>query len=140
MDMVDLRSLSDYESLERDSWGIPTIPAATVGDREHILENPTGATGSLDMILMPGVAFDLDPKTSFVRRLGHGKGFYDYFLHRYMQDRGSLYSNKLSSSPGTDILLYGLALKEQLLKSETGSWVHGLVVGDGNILEGPLEE
>jgi 5-formyltetrahydrofolate cyclo-ligase len=147
MDMVDLRSLSDYDSLKRDSWGIPTIGADTVDERERILENSTKEREALDMILMPGVAFDIDPKTAFVRRLGHGKGFYDYFLHRYRKTRGSHLEGS-STSPGTDVLLYGLALDEQFLKANTGfsvpvgehdSLLHGLVVGDGEMVKGPIK-
>jgi len=147
MDMVDLRSLSDYDSLKRDSWGIPTVAAETVSQREHILGNSTRESEALDMILMPGVAFDIDPNTDSVRRLGHGKGFYDYFLHRYRERRES-HVKEASTSPGTDVLLYGLALEEQFLKTNTGSSVpvgehdsllHGLVVGDGELVEGPLK-
>jgi len=144
MDMVDLHSLSDYESLKRDSWGIPTISADTADQREHILRK--GNEG-LDMILMPGVAFDIDPESSYVRRLGHGKGFYDYFLHRYMESKRS-HRIEPSKIPTRDVLLYGLALEEQVLKPETGSSVpvgeydsllHGVVVGDGKLLEGPVK-
>lgn len=143
MDMVDLRSLSDYDSLKRDSWGIPTIGADTVDEREHVLSKESAP---LDIILMPGVAFDIDPKTGFVRRLGHGKGFYDYFLHKYMQARGSQ-EKKPVMGPEADALLYGLALSEQFLGSVDASSVpvgehdnplHGLFIGDGNILEGPV--
>lgn len=148
MDMVNLLSVSDYDSLTRDSWGIPTIGADTVDQREHILENSTKESGGLDIVLMPGVAFDIDPKTGFVRRLGHGKGFYDFFLHRYKQIRGSHVEGP-STSPGTDVLLYGLALEEQFLGSSTSSSVpvgehdsllHGLVVGNGELVEGPLKQ
>jgi 5-formyltetrahydrofolate cyclo-ligase len=147
MDMVDLRSLYDYDSLQRDSWGIPTIGTDSVEQREHILKNSTKECEGLDMILMPGVAFDIDPKTGFVRRLGHGKGFYDYFLHRYRESHGAQVEGP-STSPGTDVLLYGLALEEQFLKPNTGfsvpvgdhdSVLHGLVVGEGDILQGRLQ-
>ena len=143
MDMVDLRSLSDYDRLTRDSWGIPTIGTDTIGQREHILKDSTNESEPLDMILMPGVAFDIDPNGGFIRRLGHGKGFYDYFLHRYMQCRGSQARGGLLN-PGADVLLYGLALKEQLLEAETALSVpvgdydhllHGLLVGDGRVLK-----
>ena len=145
MEMVDLCSLSDYNSLKRDNWGIPTIEADTVDEREHVLAKESEG---LDMILMPGVAFDADQQTHFVRRLGHGKGFYDYFLHRYRESKGSQVEEP-SKSPGTDVLLYGLALEEQFLSLGTGlsvpvgehdSLIHGLLVGDGRILEGPLSE
>lgn len=147
MDMVDLRSLSDYDSLERDKWGIPTIAADTIEQREHILEISTKDSKGLDLILVPGVAFDVDPETGFVRRLGHGKGYYDYFLHRYRESRGSHAKERLMS-PGTDVLLYGLALEEQYLKAnsspsvpigEHDSLLHGLVVGDGELVDGPLK-
>jgi 5-formyltetrahydrofolate cyclo-ligase len=144
MDMVNLHSLSDYESLKRDSWGIPTISADTVEKREHILQKGNEV---LDMILMPGVAFEIDLESGYVRRLGHGKGFYDYFLHRYMESKGS-HGTEPSRSPTRDVLLYGLALEDQYLKPGTESSVpvgeydsllHGLVVGDGKLLEGPVK-
>jgi 5-formyltetrahydrofolate cyclo-ligase len=142
MDMVDIRSLSDYDSLERDNWGIPTVGADTVEEREHVLSS---GSQPLDMILMPGVAFDIDPKSGFIRRLGHGKGFYDYFLHRYKQNHGS--HMKEWSGPQTEALLYGLALEEQFLKSDAEASVpvgeqdnplHGLFVGNGKITERPV--
>jgi len=52
---------------------------------------------------------------------------------------------KQSTDQGTDILLYGLALEEQFLEPEKGTSVpvgeqdfllHGLFVGDGNIVGG----
>ncbi|KAE8450517.1 hypothetical protein EG329_006248 [Mollisiaceae sp. DMI_Dod_QoI] len=140
MDMVDLRSLLDYESLERDSWGIPTINVKTVDQRERILEDAKEKE-ALDLILMPGVAFQRDESTGFVKRLGHGKGFYDYFLHRYRESRGSRVEEP-SKNPGTDVLLYGLALEEQLLGvteelpiGKHDSLLHGLVIGDGRLVE-----
>lgn len=140
MDMVDLRSLSDYDSLKRDAWGIPTIGTDTVDEREHIL---TKGVRPLDMILMPGVAFEIDSEDGSLKRLGHGKGFYDYFLHRYREIHKS--QAQESALPGTDVLLYGLALEEQYLRAETGASVpvgvndsplHCLLLGDGTILEG----
>jgi 5-formyltetrahydrofolate cyclo-ligase len=143
MDMVDLRSLMDYETLKRDSWRIPTIDAGTVDEREHVLTN---GSEKLDLVLMPGVAFDVDPKSGFIRRLGHGKGFYDYFLHRYREGQSSQIKEP-SETPGTDVLLYGLALEEQYLNSGTGvsipvgehdSLLHGLLLGNGKTLVGPI--
>jgi 5-formyltetrahydrofolate cyclo-ligase len=49
---------------------------------------------------------------------------------------------------GTDVWLYGLALEEQFLGSNTGSSIpvgehdnllHGLIIGDGKLLEGPIK-
>ena len=94
MDMVSLHSQHDYDSLERDRWGIPTPGQASMAARENCLGDDaitpsdqiteTGGYGDLDMILMPGVAFDLG-----CRRLGHGKGYYDFFLSRYHQTRAA---------------------------------------------------
>jgi len=80
MDMVSISSEADYNSLPRDSWGIPTPDPASISTRIRSLSAASRSANSesLDMIVIPGVAFDQDR-----RRLGHGKGFYDLFLHRY---------------------------------------------------------
>jgi len=140
MDMVDLRSLSDYDSLQRDIWGIPTLGPDTVDERENIL---TAGSRPLDLILMPGMAFQIDPENGSLKRLGHGKGYYDYFLYRYRGIHGSQAQGPRMVA-GYDVLLYGLALEEQYLKAERGlsvpvgehdSPLHGLLLGDGTILD-----
>jgi len=75
MDMLSLHSLADYQSFKPDNWGIPTIPGDSISARRNCLE---GEESGLDLIVMPGVAFD-----EGFKRLGHGKGYYDYFLARY---------------------------------------------------------
>ena len=86
MDMVSLQSPEDYESLQPDSWGIPTPGKETMNRRKYVLGekeivqcniNEKG-NEDLEIIIMPGVAFDRK-----LSRLGHGKGFYDSFLERY---------------------------------------------------------
>ncbi|KAI0436536.1 5-formyltetrahydrofolate cyclo-ligase [Xylaria telfairii] len=146
MDMVSLKGLQDYESLQRDKWGIPSVDSATVHERQRSigeLDGERSADAPLDLILLPGVAFDLDPETGVVRRLGHGKGFYDYFLHRYAL---ATKSEKISSDDGPSVLLYALALREQLLSSTSGEAVpvgphdqplDGLILGDGQIKQSP---
>lgn len=84
MDMVELRSMNDFESLTPDKWGIPTPSEASISSRANCFGG-TGITNGqttkssegLDLIVMPGMAFDFN-----YGRLGHGKGFYDYFLTR----------------------------------------------------------
>jgi 5-formyltetrahydrofolate cyclo-ligase len=137
MEMLELHSLSDYVAMKSDSWGIPSITADTAEERQGILK---GNGQHLDLILMPGMAFALDQESGCVRRLGHGRGYYDYFLHRYRVNRGPHDATPPGMIPGTDVLLYGLALKEQILDSQTtvpvgelDSLLHGLLVGDGEI-------
>lgn len=136
MDMVRLNNVQDYESLKRDKWGIPSIDPATVQERHRILgtsDRKPSDQPLLDLILMPGVAFDLAPNSREIRRLGHGRGFYDLFLERYAERLEQLHVK------GPSVLLYGLGLKEQFLSSATdevpvGPYdqpLHGLILGDG---------
>jgi len=69
--------------LKPDAWGIPTLGEESVAQRSNAL----GGSGAreidsgppaLDIIFLPALAFDLQ-----LRRLGHGKGFYDRYLTRY---------------------------------------------------------
>lgn len=86
MDMVSLQSLEDYETLEPDSWGIPTPSETSIGGRKRCLDSLQDEGRKeketeeeiLEMIIMPGMAFDTN-----LGRLGHGKGYYDFFLQRY---------------------------------------------------------
>ena len=88
MDMLALESIEEFESLEPDRWGIPSLKQTQVATKKNCLggygispgtsSQATKEDHSLDLILMPGMAFDHG-----FRRLGHGKGFYDHFLARY---------------------------------------------------------
>jgi 5-formyltetrahydrofolate cyclo-ligase len=144
MDMVKLKSLEDYEGLERDSWGIPTVMEQSLEGRDRIL----GTVGEkevrkgLDLLLLPGVAFDAIGQPAVVNRLGHGKGFYDYFLHRYghLSQEGVIDGFK----PDMTWWKFGLALREQYLDKDKNLQVpmgpydqhlDGLVVGDGQVIK-----
>lgn len=142
MDMVRLRDIRDYESLKPDRWGIPSVDPATVHERQRILGGPDAHHSEkalLDLILMPGVAFDMGPENGAIRRLGHGKGFYDYFISRHNAKSSSL------GVQGPPALLIGLALSEQFLSSPSEGTVpvgpldqplDGLILGNGEI-KGP---
>ncbi|OTB05454.1 hypothetical protein M426DRAFT_56804 [Hypoxylon sp. CI-4A] len=144
MDMVSLNDIEDYESLQRDKWGIPSVDAATVHERKRSVGELDGKRSedvSLDLIILPGVAFDIDPQSKAIRRLGHGKGFYDYFLHRYAL-AATAEERKSGGRPA--VLLYALALKEQLLSPSSEESVpvgphdqpiDGLFLGDGQLKE-----
>ena len=83
MDMASLHSESDYDSLSRDKWGIPSLDHPSLGERNRCIEGTRGqANGSLDVILVPGVAFDFA-----MGRLGHGKGYYDRFIAAYQTEK-----------------------------------------------------
>lgn len=84
MDMLELHSMTDFDSLKPDKWGIPTPSTESISSRANCFGG-TGVTNGktngikdgLDLIVMPGMAFDAQ-----FGRLGHGKGFYDFFLTR----------------------------------------------------------
>ena len=92
MDLLRLNSESEYDGLSKDAWGIPSLSADSVGDRENAMGgkgltlagdkitdgvSDSSASG-LDVVVVPAVAFD-----THLDRLGHGAGFYDAFLTRF---------------------------------------------------------
>lgn len=131
MDMLRLKDEEDLRSLEPDAWGIPSLPEDGIGDRENALgglgiseTNADTKAVDLDLIFMPGMAFDQSRN-----RLGHGGGFYDQYLSQIRskleQDAsgksfpklGGLCFPFLSTSHHVLTTSVGLALREQLLPS-----------------------
>ncbi|KAK2932515.1 5-formyltetrahydrofolate cyclo-ligase [Fusarium oxysporum f. sp. vasinfectum] len=123
MDMVHLKDVQDYESLKLDKWGIPSVDPTTVDARKRIL-------GGSDV-------------QRSIRRLGHGKGFYDFFINRYMaklETKDIAHENPLH--------LYGLALTEQMVPATSELQIptdthdrrlNGLILGNGEIKAGVHE-
>jgi 5-formyltetrahydrofolate cyclo-ligase len=93
MDLLRLNSEEEYDGLSKDAWGIPSLSADGVKDRENAMggkgltlagdETSQGesSTGGLDLVVVPAVAFD-----THLDRLGHGAGFYDAFLTRFCSE------------------------------------------------------
>ncbi|OJD22036.1 5-formyltetrahydrofolate cyclo-ligase [Blastomyces percursus] len=159
MEMLALRSLDDYESLQADKWGIPTLDTNTIGSRRNCFGGygiPTGETAQtgstmtgesesestvagdngsgLDLVVMPGVAFDEQ-----LQRLGHGKAYYDRFVNRLKNTRQS--AGEESKTGMRKPYLVALALAEQLLPpgekipvADHDCPVDALIVGNGRIL------
>jgi 5-formyltetrahydrofolate cyclo-ligase len=88
MDMLHLESPEDYQSLKADKWGIPSVDRESISQRRNCFGGKGKSEGQTDreihddelqLIIMPGLAFDRS-----LDRLGHGKGYYDFFLQRYL--------------------------------------------------------
>jgi 5-formyltetrahydrofolate cyclo-ligase len=155
MDMLRLDSLEEYENLAPDAWGIPSLSAESVKDRENAMggkgltlagDGTTGNEedlGGLDLVVVPAVAFDAQ-----MNRLGHGAGFYDAFLARLCEQGkrpkpylGRSILSMRSRHSTADHMQVGLCLAEQLLdqrhKVPTSDWdwkVDAVAVGNGNLL------
>lgn len=97
MDFVRLHNEEDYHSLPIGLWGIPEPTEQWNNEkRQSVLHD---SAEDLDVILLPGVAFDRS-----LSRLGHGKGYYDKFLSSY-----------ITGAKRPRPLLVALALQQQLL-------------------------
>lgn len=88
MTMLSLTSAVEFAGLKRDSWGIPYLPTQSIEERENATggRGISGSSGAeeasgLDLVVIPGVAFDRD-----MNRIGHGAGFYDRFLTQFCEN------------------------------------------------------
>jgi len=139
MDMLELESLKDYESLKPDSWGIPTPSKDSLQQRRNCFGGMGKSEGKvnkstddgLDLIVTPGLGFDRSRG-----RMGRGMGFYDEFF-----DRCSTYCQLTDFKEPWRV---ALALNEQVLPTnhtvpmdETDRRVDALILGDGSVLRPP---
>jgi 5-formyltetrahydrofolate cyclo-ligase len=155
MDMVELRSWEDFEALKPDKWGIPTPSRDSIGGRRNCFGGMGKSQGmsdreplyeGLDLIVMPGLAFDRG-----LGRLGHGKGYYDFFLQRYLSHTqhaevkmpflGKHYSICRNSIHADHLASVGIALNEQVLPAQeavpsdaTDFKLDALILGNGELL------
>jgi len=102
MDFLRIYSPVDLASLPSGLWGIRE-PGENWenGRRAKILESMDANEERLDLIILPGVAFD-----RVLHRLGHGKGYYDSFIASYV------------ASGRNKPLLVAIGLREQLLPKD----------------------
>jgi 5-formyltetrahydrofolate cyclo-ligase len=102
MDFLRIYSSTDLASVPRGIWGIrePDDDWEN-GKRAKILQTMDAKQEKLDMIILPGVAFD-----RVLHRLGHGKGYYDSFIASYV------------ASERPKPLLVAICLREQLLPQD----------------------
>jgi len=96
MEMIRIYGMDDLSKLSPGLWGI-LEPGKESNTGEGARQNALDA--KLDMIIMPGVAFD-----SLGTRIGYGKGYYDQFITSYWATQ--------MPKP----ILFGLAFKEQIVE------------------------
>ncbi|KAL4249851.1 5-formyltetrahydrofolate cyclo-ligase [Pleurotus pulmonarius] len=125
MDILRVYDSDDLNSLPPGTWGIREPDVSRNGElRQSVLDDDCD---DLDIILVPGVAFD-----HALSRLGHGKGYYDRFISSYI------------ASGRKRPVLVALALREQILTSEIvpmgeHDWTMDYIVGpDGVISRGDV--
>ncbi|KAF9467888.1 hypothetical protein BDZ94DRAFT_1210358 [Collybia nuda] len=108
MQFLKLYGKEDLDTLPSGTWGIKEPgPQWNGSPRVNVLDRDCE---ELDMILLPGVAFDYS-----LSRLGHGKGYYDRFIASYVA----------SGRPRPLLAtLVALALREQVLEGQ------GVPIGD----------
>ncbi|KAK9899974.1 hypothetical protein P389DRAFT_165071 [Cystobasidium minutum MCA 4210] len=120
MEMLHLKDEEEFASLIPNKWKIREFPHAAepstiFSERENGLNVTTNQ--GLDLILMPGLAFD-----RHLNRLGHGRGYYDTYLHRC-----ALFSQQHNIERPKTI---ALALNEQIL--DEGQTIPAFTVEDGH--------
>ncbi|THU89717.1 nagb/rpia/CoA transferase-like protein [Dendrothele bispora CBS 962.96] len=108
MDFLQVYDQEDLQLLPAGMWGIREPGMEYNGvKRTNALEPPS----ELDMILVPGVAFDRS-----MARLGHGKGYYDRYITSYIA----------TGRPRPLLVTFfacivALALREQLMDNATST-------------------
>ncbi|GAA6010267.1 hypothetical protein JCM10207_005694 [Rhodosporidiobolus poonsookiae] len=110
MRMLRLRDERHFEGLKENRWGIKEVDPAEVDSLEDA-EDPS--TPGLDLILVPGLAFD-----PLRRRLGHGRGYYDRYITGCLD-----YPGRFGKPPPRTV---ALALRAQMVQDDeaipTNEW------------------
>ncbi|ODV61940.1 5-formyltetrahydrofolate cyclo-ligase [Ascoidea rubescens DSM 1968] len=107
-DVLDLKPSGKYKLKEPS--GI---------NQKEIFDSQIG----LDLIIMPAMGYEITNKNTQIKRLGHGAGFYDSFVHKLHRQ------SKLKAT-----YLLGIGLKEQLIENipyeKHDVYLDGLIVDD----------
>ncbi|OBZ67527.1 putative 5-formyltetrahydrofolate cyclo-ligase [Grifola frondosa] len=124
MDFFQVHGEEDLRSFPSGLWGIKE-PNYERGGKRRASALESAASDQLDLILLPGVAFDKS-----LSRLGHGKGYYDRFI--------SEYTSPTIGNKGKPLLV-ALALREQILEAGQvptvlHDWKMDVIVGPDGIL------
>ncbi|CAG8591886.1 3753_t:CDS:2 [Ambispora gerdemannii] len=116
MDMVRLYSYEEFLSLPLNRWSIP--------EPKHDEEKEIAT--QLDLIIMPGLAFDL-----FGNRLGHGKGYYDRYLSKFK-------NNSVKPPKTVALALDAQIIKDKIIPTTDFDQKPDLIVSSGQIIR-PIE-
>ncbi|GAA5899321.1 5-formyltetrahydrofolate cyclo-ligase [Sporobolomyces salmoneus] len=100
MKMLRLKGVDHFEGLKENRWGIRELDPKEVDSLEDAED---AISGGLDLILVPGLAFDTKR-----RRLGHGRGYYDRYITNCLD-----YPARFEKPPPRTV---ALALQEQMVK------------------------
>ncbi|CAG8532832.1 4520_t:CDS:2 [Ambispora leptoticha] len=117
MDMVRLYSYEDFLSLPLNRWNIP--------EPKHDEEREIAT--QLDLIIMPGLAFDL-----FGNRLGHGKGYYDRYLSKCK-------NNSVKPPRTIALALDSQITKDKIIPTTDFDQKPDLIVSSGQIISSSIE-
>ncbi|GAA5890471.1 hypothetical protein JCM16303_004213 [Sporobolomyces ruberrimus] len=101
MKMLRLKGVEHFRGLKENRWGIRELDPLEVQGLEDA-EDPT--SGGLDLILVPGLAFDTKR-----RRLGHGRGYYDRYITKCIEN----YPRRFAKPAPKTV---ALALEEQMVR------------------------
>ncbi len=123
-------SVSDIQDTtspsSRTGGASPASASHCIHERQRIFEGPRRpplpTRPLLDLILLPGVAFDAGPSGT-IRRLRTRRSSADYFISRHHEKAASMGRNPR-------VLAYGLALSEQFTPSPS----------EGSVPVGPLDQ
>ncbi|KAK4050368.1 hypothetical protein OIV83_003437 [Microbotryomycetes sp. JL201] len=103
MRMLRLRSIQHFQGLKLNRWKIRELDPLEI---DTLDDAETEAVGGLDLILVPGMAFDRSRK-----RLGHGRGYYDRYINRAHET----YEQRFGKPPPLSV---ALALNAQMVESD----------------------